>query len=75
MSHTRISHIYNPDNQSSDELIANFVIRHKEFSEIFNDIKTSAMRDPEQHYLIQGPRNRQDTLLLRLYYEVKMTQC
>ena len=72
MSQTKIAHIYNPDNQSQDELIANFVVRHKEFSEIFDAIKTSPMQAPEQHYIIQGPRGTgKTTLLLRLYYEVE----
>lgn len=72
MSHTKIAHIYNPDNQTQDELIANFVVRHNEFNEILNEIKISPMQAPEQHYIIQGPRGTgKTTLLLRLYYEVE----
>jgi TPR repeat protein/Fe2+ or Zn2+ uptake regulation protein len=72
MSPSKIAHIYNPGNQTQEELIANFVVRHKEFNEIFNDIKTSPMQAPEQQNIIQGPRGTgKTTLLLRLYYEVE----
>lgn len=66
-----ISHIYNPDNQTQDELIENFVIREKEFKKIFKDISNSTMQNPEQHYIIQGQRGQgKTTLILRLYYEI-----
>ena len=73
MSPTRkISYIYNPDRQSSEELISNFVIRLKEFKDIFDDIKGAPPSGPVQHYIIQGPRGTgKTTLLLRLFYEIQ----
>lgn len=65
------SFIYNPANQSKEELINNFVIRKKEFEKIFYDLKNSEMKNPEQHYIIQGQRGYgKTTLLLRLYHEI-----
>ena len=69
---TKVAYIYNPDSQSPDELIANFVIRIKEFQTVFRDIKSSPMENPEQHHIIQGPRGSgKTTLLLRVYYEIR----
>ncbi len=69
---TKIAHIYNPDNQTPEELINSFVIRLKEFRQIFDDIKSSKMENPEQHYIIQGARGTgKTTLLLRIYHEIK----
>ena len=72
MSQTNgIAYIYNPDRQTPQELINNFVVRFKEFREVFDDIKSSTMQNPEQHYIIQGPRGSgKTTLLLRIYYEI-----
>jgi TPR repeat protein/nucleoside-triphosphatase THEP1/DNA-binding Lrp family transcriptional regulator len=68
----RISYIYNPANQTPQELIDGFVIRTEEFKKIFHDIKTSTMQNPEQHYIVQGPRGSgKTTLLLRLAYEIE----
>jgi TPR repeat protein/DNA-binding transcriptional regulator GbsR (MarR family)/nucleoside-triphosphatase THEP1 len=72
MSQTKVAFLYNPDSQSSAELIENFVVRHKEFQEVFSDIKNSSLGNPEQHYIIQGPRGAgKTTLLLRISYEIK----
>ncbi|CAN2042559.1 ATPase [Candidatus Magnetomoraceae bacterium gMMP-15] len=66
-----VAHIYNPQNQSREELINNFVIRKGIFKKIFKDIKNAPMKRPEQHYIIQGIRGSgKTTLLLRLYYAV-----
>jgi predicted AAA+ superfamily ATPase len=72
MSQTNwIAYIYNPDRQTQKELINNFVVRFKEYREIFNDIKSATMKNPEQHYIVQGPRGSgKTTLLLRIYYEI-----
>jgi TPR repeat protein/nucleoside-triphosphatase THEP1 len=72
MSQTNgIAYIYNPDRQLPQELINNFVVRLREYRGIFDDIKTSTMRNPEQHYIVQGPRGSgKTTLLLRIYYEI-----
>ena len=64
--------IYNPQIQPKPELIRNFVVRLKIFKEIFEDIKTSKMKHPEQHYIIQGIRGQgKTTLLLRIAYEIE----
>jgi nucleoside-triphosphatase THEP1 len=61
--------VYNPANQTKEELIANFVVRLKEFHSIFNVIKKDEMKKPPQHFIIQGARGSgKTTLLLRLYF-------
>jgi len=67
-----LSHIYNPANQTADELIENFVIRNREFQNLMADIRRDKMKHPPQHYIIQGQRGAgKTTLLLRVYYEIK----
>ncbi len=67
-----IDFIYNPDNQSKQELIDSFVVRLKTFERLFADIKGAKMKSPEQHYLIEGKRGMgKTTLLLRLGYEIE----
>ena len=64
--------IYNPGNQTSEEIISNFVVRLPEFDELFGAIKNDKMEKPPQHYLIQGQRGYgKTTLLLRLNIEIK----
>ena len=71
MSRIDFPKIYNPANQTPNELIENFVVRTKIFKEIFNDIKNSEMKHPEQHYIIQGVRGQgKTTLMLRIAYEI-----
>jgi len=66
------SNLYNPNNLTEIELIDGFVVRKKEFKKIFNDIKNSDMKYPEQHYIIEGQRGYgKTTLLKRLYFEIK----
>lgn len=63
--------IYNPGEQSREELIANFVIRLREFGELYASVKQDKMEKPPQHFIIQGQRGYgKTTLLLRLYYEL-----
>jgi len=63
--------IYNPARQTPQELIDNFVVRTALFKDIFEDIKKSEMKHPEQHYIIQGVRGQgKTTLLLRIAYEI-----
>ncbi|MCP5108948.1 MAG: hypothetical protein GY950_36530, partial [bacterium] len=67
-----VSHIYNPLNQTEEELLKNFVVREREFKTIFDEIKSSDMSHPEPHYIIHGQRGQgKTTLLLKLYYEIK----
>ena len=64
--------IFNPGNQTDNEIISNFVIRTKEFGELFNTIKKDKMNRPPQHFIIQGQRGYgKTTLLLRLNIEIK----
>lgn len=64
--------IYNPASQTQEEIKANFVIRHKEFDELFNAVLNDNMEKPPQHYIIQGQRGYgKTTLLLRLNIELK----
>ena len=68
----RIDYIYNPDNQTKDQLIESFVVRLKTFQRLFADIKNTRMQAPEQDYLIEGKRGMgKTTLLLRLAYEIE----
>ncbi|MCK5058890.1 MAG: ATP-binding protein [Candidatus Aminicenantes bacterium] len=71
-SSNRVANIYNPANQTEEELCKHFVVRNVEFENIFNEIKNSDMKYPGQHFLIQGQRGfGKTTLLLKLYYEMK----
>jgi hypothetical protein len=66
--------LYNPAAQSKQWLMDHFVVRTKVFEKLFKDIRTSKMKYPEQHYLIQGQRGMgKTTLLLRLKYEIDNT--
>jgi len=65
-------HIYNPANQTRNELIANYVIRLQEYQTIIQDIRRWRGLSRPRHFLIQGQRGTgKTTLLLRLYYELK----
>jgi len=67
-----IDFIYNPDNQTKEELIDGFVVRLRTFERLFDDIKGTTLKHPEQHYLIEGKRGMgKTTLLLRLAYEIE----
>lgn len=63
--------LYNPDRKSKDELIAEFVIRTEVFEDIMQDLETSTMKHPEQHYLLVGQRGAgKTTLLHRIKYGI-----
>jgi len=67
-----VSTIYNPHEQTEQELLDGFVIREKEFKTIFQEIQKNKMQTPPQHYIIYGVRgNGKTSLLLKLFYEVK----
>ena len=67
-----VAYIYNPQNQTKEELINSYVVRLKTFQKLFKEIKTSKMEHPEQHFLIEGKRGMgKTTLLLRLSYEIE----
>jgi TPR repeat protein len=67
-----VANLYNPHEQSKEELIAGFVVRLPLFEKLFKVIKDSDMQFPEQHYLIEAQRGMgKTTLLLRLSYEIE----
>ncbi|MDJ0836336.1 MAG: AAA family ATPase [Acidobacteriota bacterium] len=67
-----IDYLYNPANQTMEELIERFVIRQGEFKLLRHDLATTELGRPPQHYLVQGLRGAgKTTLLLRLAYEIK----
>ncbi len=74
MSLTKLSSpsIYNPANQSAEEIISNFVVRLQEYEEVFTAIKNDKMGKPPQNFIIQGQRGYgKTTLLLRINHEIK----
>ena len=69
-----VANIYNPQNQSKEQLIESFVVRQQLFKKLFKVIKEAKMEVPEQHYLLLGRRGMgKTTLLLRLAYEIEDT--
>jgi DNA polymerase III delta prime subunit len=69
---TRVAAIYNPQNQSKQQLIEGFVVRQQIFQKLFKAIKEATMDVPEQHFLLLGRRGMgKTTLLLRLAYEIE----
>lgn len=64
--------LYNPDRKDRQKLIDEFVIRTDVFVKIFDDIRSSKMENPEQHYLLVGQRGTgKTTLLTRLRYAIE----
>jgi len=64
--------LYNPDRKSKDSLIAEFVVRTKLLEDIMQDIESSDMDTPEQHYLLVGQRGTgKTTLLHRIRYAIE----
>jgi len=56
--------LYNAQNTSKKVLKDNFVIRLREYKKLWAEIKKSSMKNPEQHYIIQGVRGSGKTTLL-----------
>jgi DNA polymerase III delta prime subunit len=68
----KITHIYNPANQSYEELLENFVIRKKEFKKIIREFQDVDFKTSVQHFLVEGQRGTGKTsLLLRVRYEIE----
>jgi len=64
--------VYNPDQKSREQLIAEFVIRREVFEELFTEFREAARDIPPQHFLLAGQRGMgKTTLLLRLKYAVE----
>ncbi|NOQ26626.1 MAG: tetratricopeptide repeat protein [Bacteroidales bacterium] len=67
-----ILQLFNPNNQSEQEITNNFIIRLKEFARISKTIKADEMKYAPQHFIIQGVRGSgKTTFLLKIYYELK----
>lgn len=67
-----MSFVYNPDNQTDEELRDRFVIRTQEFKCLLADISDTDLAHSPQHYLIIGQRGTGKTsLLLRLKSEIQ----
>lgn len=67
--------IYNPKNQSPEELAKHFIVRKRIFEKLFSELQTATMEYPEQHYMIEGTRGMgKTTLLLRLAYAVEQDE-
>ena len=72
MLQLKISHVYNPENQSSEQLIENFVVRSKQYKKILNEVIDTNLNVSPQHFIIEGQRGAgKTTLLLRLQYEIQ----
>jgi len=68
----QISYLYNPANQTPQEIKDNFVVRGAEFKRILRDIKNTQEDETPQNFLIIAQRGMgKTTLLLRLQYEIK----
>ncbi len=64
--------LYNPGNQTKEEIINNFVARNQEFNDVLVKIKGSDGVASTKHILIMGQRGYgKTTLLLRLFYEIQ----
>ena len=69
---TMIGFFYNPERKSKDNLIAEFVVRTEIYDAIMNDLETSKMIHPEQHYMIVGQSGTgKSTLLNRIKYGIE----
>ena len=65
--------IYNPALKSREDFLDDFVVRLSDFHLFFDDIISSSMEHPEQHYIIVGKRGSGKTsLLLKIKYEVEI---
>jgi len=72
LQYSKITHIYNPANQSYEELLENFVIRKKEFKKILREFDEIDFKTSAQHFLVEGQRGTGKTsLLLRVRYEIE----
>ena len=64
-----VANLYNPHEQSQQQLIESFVARQDIFRDVYQSIKAFDPQQPGQHFLIEGQRGMgKTTLLLRLSY-------
>ena len=66
------ANLYNPHEQSKEQLVERFVVRQGVLAELYQTLKSANDSPPLQHYLIEGQRGMgKTTLLLRLGYEIE----
>ncbi|MDY0093589.1 MAG: hypothetical protein RBT80_12895 [Candidatus Vecturithrix sp.] len=67
-----VANLYNPHEQSQQQLIESFVARQGLFQDLYLTIKAFDPDQPGQHFLIEGQRGMgKTTLLLRLNYAIE----
>ncbi|GAK54770.1 ATPase [Candidatus Vecturithrix granuli] len=67
-----VANLYNPHEQSQQQLIESFVARQDLFQNLYQAIKAFDPDQPGQHFLIEGQRGTgKTTLLLRLSYAIE----
>ncbi|TCJ14482.1 hypothetical protein EPD60_10870 [Flaviaesturariibacter flavus] len=67
-----VTFLYNPDRKPKDQLISEFVVRTRVYEQIMDDLESSEMKHPEQHYLLVGQRGAgKTTMLNRIKYGVE----
>ena len=66
------ANLYNPHEQTKEQLIAGFVVRSDVFQTLFRHIQQFDTSQPGTPYLVEGQRGMgKTTLLLRLSYEIE----
>ena len=66
------ANLYNPHEQTKEQLIASFVVRSDVFQTLFRSIQKLDTSQPGTPYLVEGQRGMgKTTLLLRLSYEIE----
>lgn len=64
--------LYNPAELEKEDLIEGFVVRHKPFNTIMDEIKGQKPKSSLQHFLIIGQRGMgKTTLMYRIKYEIE----
>jgi TPR repeat protein/nucleoside-triphosphatase THEP1 len=67
-----VANLYNPHEQTKEQLIASFIVRSDVFQTLFNDIRDIDRSQPGTPVLLEGQRGMgKTTLLLRLSYEIE----
>ncbi len=65
------ANLYNPHEQSKEQIIEHFVVRQGVLADLYQTLKRANDKPPLQHYLIEGQRGMgKTTLLLRLGHEI-----
>jgi len=71
LQNNTITHLYNPANQTKEQLIDGFIARQKEFTRLMKELNQSKLDEVSQNYLITAQRGMgKTTLLLRLEHAI-----